>query len=189
MKANALFHSSIIKVCVGIVLFQIGCGREEEYRIPRSFEILGSWTASGLTYESGGLPPTKAQLANFKGLEAGTYTFHIDQTYIKRSIDSVVSSNTVLVKLEKGKYRLSGDTLILTVNNTSSQIPQNTYYNCYLKTGNNEPLSLRTLRIRTTKELLLKSLDEQIQTDPLIQQNRAFLNARDMFKINQTLQR
>ncbi|GAB3924572.1 hypothetical protein [Larkinella terrae] len=189
MKGNVLVYSTIIKLCTGVFLLLDGCRREEEYRTPRPFEIVGSWTASGPSYESGGLPPTSAQLANFKGLEAGTYTFHADQTYSKRSTDSVVSANTILVKLEKGNYRLSGDTLILTTTNNPRQTPLNTYYNCYLKTGNDDPLSLQTLRIRTTKELLLKSLDEQVQADPLVQQNRAFLNARDMFKINQTLQR
>ncbi|RCR67321.1 hypothetical protein [Larkinella punicea] len=181
--------TTIAKLVGCLVLVLVGCRKEEDYRQPNPVDLLGSWTTSGLTFESGGLAPTNAQLADFKNLEANTYTFNFDSTYVKRSRDSVVSNNLVVVRLERGTYKLSNDTLVLTTSDTPTQTIQNTYYHCYFKTGNESPLSLQTLIIRTTKELLLKSLDEQIQTDPAVQKKRAFLNARDMFKITQTLYR
>ena len=172
-----------------LLLWVMSCEREADFRTPAYADFLGNWNASGLAFELGGPMPTRAQLDNFKNLGGVSYTFNNDKTYVKRTLDSIASTNTVQVKLEQGTYKLSGDQLILTTHDTLSNTSRNTYYTCYFAVRNLAPTVTNSMIIRTTKDLLLKGLNEPGQTDTLSNQKRDFLNAQSLFIVSQTLQR
>ncbi|GAB4031374.1 hypothetical protein GCM10028774_08780 [Spirosoma jeollabukense] len=175
-----------------MLFWLIGCkGKEENTARPATtHDIYGTWTASGLAFESGGegsKPLTNVQLSLFDNFKAASYTFNIDGSYIKRSLDSTVSSTTVLTTLERGTFKLMNGQLILTTQDLLIKANRNQYYNCDFVSTSLGSFVVYTLSLQATKEQLLKALDEQKQANPSYQQTRDFLLERYMFKVNQTL--
>ena len=100
---------SFLFVGVNLVMLSwlIGCsGPEKDSARPAvTSDIYGTWTASGLAFESAGqgsTPLTKAQVSLFDTFNAASFTFHRDGTYVKRSLDSTVSPTSVLTTLGAG---------------------------------------------------------------------------------------
>lgn len=181
---------------LAMVLWLVGCKNKDTDRPATIRDMYGTWTAQGLAFESGGSttpqlsppsPPTTAQLAVFDDFKADSYTFGNDGTYVKRSADSTLSSNTVLTKLERGTYKLAEGLLILTTQDPITKISRNRYYTCQFSISLPGLLDERILYLQTTKELLLRALEEQKEANPLYQQTRDFLLEQTLFKINQTL--
>lgn len=172
-----------------IVLGLSGCKEAEVFRPLAYPDLFGTWTTNGFVFESGGPLPTADQLAWFKPLEASSFTFQSDSTYLKRSKDSFVNPTTVLVRLERGTFSVANGILKLSTRDTITGVTRNIYYRCDFTKKQIGHSEIRTVSMHATRDLLLKSLADQNQTTAMIQQNFPYLLDRTLFTVSQELTR
>ena len=172
-----------------IILGLSSCKEAEVFRPLAYYDLIGSWTTNGFVFESGGPLPKADQLAWFTYMEASSFTFQSDSTYLKRSKDSFVNPTTVLVKLERGTFSVANGILKLSTRDTITGVTRNIYYRCDFTKKQIGHSEIRTVSMHATRDLLLKSLADQNQTTAMIQQNFPYLLDRNLFTVSQELTR
>ncbi len=152
------------------------CGKNKDSVTP---SLVGKWQVLTVMTTVSNKSVAATQTENYSGKDA-SYEFQSDGTFTSRAPDS--TSTGIKTTIETGTYKLSGNSITLTVQDPSTKVSTNNYATY--------GLSGSSLTFTVTKDLLLKSLNEQLTTDPGITQLViAALNTYDVYTVTVNMQR